>query len=243
MMEPKESKSSKHFKFSMAKSAIRFVGYLCMALSGIQFIVIAGWLLIIAEILGIHLHQHKPNEQTSSEIKNIVVNINAGDYLPERKFPKSKWVELMKGLNDQFPEAVYSFSGLKNEADEVISFSETLSDVIPESRRNVLAGTQDLKAFIETLKQCDLFLTNDSGPLHLAHFYGVKTVCVWGPTSSYLVGYPNSSSMLNLSQQKACSPCFISPKSDVAKACNRQLSCFQEMETSDMLDQIVAFVR
>jgi len=53
MTEPKESKSSKHFKFSMAKSAIRLVGYLCMALSGIQFIVIAGWLLIIAEILGI----------------------------------------------------------------------------------------------------------------------------------------------------------------------------------------------
>ena len=53
MMEPKESKSSKHFKFSMAKSVIRFVGYLCMTLSGIQFIVIAGWLLIIAEILGI----------------------------------------------------------------------------------------------------------------------------------------------------------------------------------------------
>jgi hypothetical protein len=53
MVEPKESKSSKHFKFSMAKSAIRLLGYLCMALSGIQFIVIAGWLLIIAEILGI----------------------------------------------------------------------------------------------------------------------------------------------------------------------------------------------
>jgi len=53
MIEPKESKSSKHFKFSMAKSAIRLVGYMCMALSSIQFIVIAGWLLIIAEVLGI----------------------------------------------------------------------------------------------------------------------------------------------------------------------------------------------
>ena len=53
MMEPKESKSSKHFKFSIAKSAIRFIGYLCMALSGIQIIAIAGWLLIGAEILGI----------------------------------------------------------------------------------------------------------------------------------------------------------------------------------------------
>ena len=53
MVELKESKSSKHFKFSMAKSAIRLIGYLCMALSGIQIIVIAGWLLILAELLGI----------------------------------------------------------------------------------------------------------------------------------------------------------------------------------------------
>ena len=53
MVQPKESKSSKHFKFSMAKSAIRLAGYLCMVLSGIQIIVIAGWLLIAAEVLGI----------------------------------------------------------------------------------------------------------------------------------------------------------------------------------------------
>lgn len=53
MTEPKESKSSKHFKFSIAKSTIRFVGYGCMVFSGINSIIIAGVLLIGAEILGI----------------------------------------------------------------------------------------------------------------------------------------------------------------------------------------------
>ena len=53
MAEPKESKSSKHFKFSIAKSVIRFVGYGFMAFSGIKMIALAGILLIGAEILGI----------------------------------------------------------------------------------------------------------------------------------------------------------------------------------------------
>jgi hypothetical protein len=53
MTEPKESKSSKHFKFSIAKSGIRFVGYGLMALSGIKIIALAGILLIGAEVLGI----------------------------------------------------------------------------------------------------------------------------------------------------------------------------------------------
>lgn len=53
MIEPKESNSSKHFWFSMAKSGIRFVGYGLMAFSGIDIIMLAGILLIGAEVLGI----------------------------------------------------------------------------------------------------------------------------------------------------------------------------------------------
>jgi len=53
MAEPKESKSSKHFRFSIAKSVIRFAGYTFMIFSGVNMIVIAGVLLVAAEVLGI----------------------------------------------------------------------------------------------------------------------------------------------------------------------------------------------
>lgn len=53
MVQPKESKTSRHFKFSIAKSGIRFVGYGLMAFSGINIIALAGILLIGAEVLGI----------------------------------------------------------------------------------------------------------------------------------------------------------------------------------------------
>ena len=53
MAEPKESKTNRHFQFSLAKSVIRFVGYGCMMSVDIPIIVLAGVLLAGAEVLGI----------------------------------------------------------------------------------------------------------------------------------------------------------------------------------------------
>ena len=49
-MEPKESKSNKHFRYSMIKSFIRIVGYVCL---GYKDFIGAAILLTIAEILGV----------------------------------------------------------------------------------------------------------------------------------------------------------------------------------------------
>jgi hypothetical protein len=53
MAEPKESRTNRHFQFSLAKSVIRFVGYGCMMTVDIPIIVLAGVLLAGAEVLGI----------------------------------------------------------------------------------------------------------------------------------------------------------------------------------------------
>ena len=53
MAEPKASKTNRHFRFSLAKSAIRFMGYGCMMTVDTPIIVLAGVLLAGAEVLGI----------------------------------------------------------------------------------------------------------------------------------------------------------------------------------------------
>jgi thiosulfate reductase cytochrome b subunit len=53
MAQPKESKTNRHFRFSLAKSAIRFMGYGCMMAVDVPIIVLAGVLLAGAEVLGI----------------------------------------------------------------------------------------------------------------------------------------------------------------------------------------------
>jgi len=49
-MQPKESKSNKHFRYSMIKSIIRIAGYICL---GYKDFVGAAVLLTVAEGLGI----------------------------------------------------------------------------------------------------------------------------------------------------------------------------------------------
>ncbi len=45
--------AKKHFIVSMIKSALRMLGYACMIWSGIPGVVVAGWFLVVAEIVGI----------------------------------------------------------------------------------------------------------------------------------------------------------------------------------------------
>lgn len=45
-------------------------------------------------------------------------------------------------------------------------------------------GRTDLKELLALIKRCDLFISPDSAPLHIAYILGVKTVGVFGPTSS-----------------------------------------------------------
>jgi len=196
----------------------------------------------IAEILGVELPAYQEDASYSSSIRRIVINMNAGGYLPERKFSQTKWSELLKGLVNKYPEAMFYFSGLESEKEEVLDFCSKASAFLPDSRYEVIAGEQSLRSFVDFLKETDLFLTNDSGPLHLAYYFGVRTVAIWGATSSFLVGYPDSSRMLNITHELPCSPCFISPKSRVAEACNGKLSCFQEMDVELMRAKIDGFV-
>ena len=194
----------------------------------------------IHEILNIPF-QPSSSYTNDNEIKSIIININAGDYLPERKFPVEKWLDLVLNLNHTFPNSTFHLSGLKNERDYVGGFYDKLTQKIDPNRIVDQSGQLSLNAFVALLKKSDLFFTNDSGPLHLAYYFKVKTVAIWGPTSDHLVGYRNSSSMLNLVNKRSCSPCFIGPKSKVAKACNGELTCFNALQTKNMIEQIKIF--
>ena len=53
MVEPKESKTNRHFYYSIAKSIVRFAGYAVMIGSGMKAVQLAGLLLVLAEVLGV----------------------------------------------------------------------------------------------------------------------------------------------------------------------------------------------
>jgi heptosyltransferase II len=71
-----------------------------------------------------------------------------------------------------------------------------------------LAGRTSLAEFIELAAACRLFLTNDSGPMHIASALGVPTVAIFGATDHLATG-PTGSWSRVVREPVECSPCLL----------------------------------
>jgi heptosyltransferase-2 len=71
-----------------------------------------------------------------------------------------------------------------------------------------LAGETSLNEFIELAAACRLFLTNDSGGMHVASALGVPTIAVFGATDDATTG-PTGKFARVLREHVACSPCLL----------------------------------
>jgi len=70
------------------------------------------------------------------------------------------------------------------------------------------AGATTLPEFIELAAACELFLTNDSGPMHIASALGVPTLAVFGATDDFATG-PTGESSRVVREPVECSPCLL----------------------------------
>jgi heptosyltransferase-2 len=71
-----------------------------------------------------------------------------------------------------------------------------------------LAGRTTLTEFIELAAACRVFLTNDSGAMHVASALGVPTVTVFGATDDTATG-PTGSLARIVREHTECSPCLL----------------------------------
>lgn len=71
-----------------------------------------------------------------------------------------------------------------------------------------LAGQTSLPEFLELASTCRLFLTNDSGSMHVAAALGVPTVAVFGATNADATG-PAAPSARIVRHPVDCSPCLL----------------------------------
>jgi heptosyltransferase II len=69
------------------------------------------------------------------------------------------------------------------------------------------AGETTLREFIDLAAACRLFLTNDSGSMHVASALGVPTAAVFGSTDHIATG-PTGPHARVIREPIACTPCF-----------------------------------
>jgi len=97
-----------------------------------------------------------------------------------------------------------------------------------QCRPIILAGTTDLRSLLALISRCDLFITNDSGPMHLAAALDTPQIALFGSTDEIATG-PYSSKALVVHKHVECSPCLL-------RECPLDLRCFDRIQVDEVYE-------
>lgn len=158
------------------------------------------------------------------EKNKVVVNCNASNYLLARRYPAKDFIKLIEILHGANPDLHFLFTGSTQER----SYVEEIINRLAGKKIAVqnMAGKWSLNEFCQELSNCNLFITCDSGPLHLAAYMEISTLALWGPTQPYQFGYENLAFLKNSTMKMNCAPCLNHLYSPATKFCEGKITCF-----------------
>lgn len=96
-----------------------------------------------------------------------------------------------------------------------------------------LAGLTSLRELSALIGNCDVILTNDSGPMHIADAIGVPIIALFGSTSDIVTGPWHGGHGGTLIHKHAqCSPCY-------QRTCPIDFRCMKSIGTDEVFEAII----
>lgn len=92
-----------------------------------------------------------------------------------------------------------------------------------------LSGLTTLRELIAFISICDLFVTNDSGPMHIAAALKTPLIALFGSTSEIATGPYQHGKIIH--KHVACSPCYL-------RKCPIDFRCMKQIEVNEVMNEI-----
>ena len=178
------------------------------------------------------LFAHQFMEQHHIIPSDFIVGIHPGGGLwrQGRRWPKENFIELINRLKQERRPKIFLLGG----PDE----KSLLNEIFEETQPGVVFSDNlpTLGEFGALMEQFNLFLSNDSGLLHIAEAMGTPTIALFGPTD-YRLFAPIGKQHLALRKDLPCSPC-IDINNSQSDAC-QDLTCLKSISVSEVFDAIM----
>ena len=163
----------------------------------------------------------------------VLLNPNASDLMPLRKWPTERFVELGKRLLGADDGIRVVITGAPSEQ----ASAEAVCREIGSPRAFCLAGKTTLHELMTVYTLADVLVTNDSGPGHFAALTPIDTVVLFGPETPMRYG-PIGRRCHVLWAGLACSPC-VNAFNHRFSPCRRN-ECMQVITVDQVLDAVRA---
>ena len=130
-----------------------------------------------------------------------LINPNASELLPQRRWPQDNYRQLMQRLLARYDDLYVLITGAPAEAEE----AEALKKSVGHARCINFAGGCKFAELPHLYSVSTVMVTNDSGPGHFSAITPLKTFVLFGPETPALYGSLGNSTPIWAGL--ACSPC------------------------------------
>lgn len=113
--------------------------------------------------------------------KDILIGFNIGSAVPEKRWPPERFA----AVADYFGRKGYKIIFFGGPMDK-----DMVQSVVTQMETKPIVGTGEFSIgeLAAAMKWCDLLITNDSGPMHVAISQDVPIVALYGPSNPFFYG-------------------------------------------------------
>jgi len=157
---------------------------------------------------------------------DFLVALNPGGNWPPKRWVKPHWAKVADRLIAEFGAKVIITGSSQD-----MSLAESIRHLMLE-KPIIACGALNLKQLGALCKRLDLFITADTGPLHIANAAGTKNIiAIFGPTSAEITGPYPLKNVVILQKDVGCKiPCYVADCHD-----NR---CMKAVTPGDVIEKV-----
>ena len=171
------------------------------------------------------IHSSAPKEKTSS--KTLGINPGAS-YGSAKQWYPNQFAKIAIELSDKFD--IIIFGGI----DEQYFAKKIEKILIKKDIKNYrnLAGKTSITELINYISNLDIFITGDSGPMHLAASLKIPTIAIFGPTNDVETSQWMNPKSIVVKKNLDCQPCM-------KRTCPlKHHNCMKLIEAQEVIDSI-----
>lgn len=169
-------------------------------------------------------------EYTFGKDRLILINPNASDLLPQRRWAQQRFSELIKAVHQHYPNDLILITGSPAE----FVYVDKVRSVANVKNAINFAGQVSFSELPPLYTLADVMVTNDSGPGHFSAVTPLRTVVLFGPETPALYGSVGNS--IAITANLACSPC-VSAANHRKTPCHDNV-CMQAITVEQVLDKV-----
>ena len=167
---------------------------------------------------------------TQGKERLILINPNASDLLPQRRWAQQRFSELIISVHQKYPNDLILITGSPAEFEYV----EKVRAVANVKNAINFAGQVSFAELPPLYTLSDVMVTNDSGPGHFSAVTPLRTVVLFGPETPALYGSVGNS--IAITANLACSPC-VSAANHRKTPCHDNV-CMQAITVAQVLEKV-----